>query len=33
MEDENKFIEEEKAKYSGEETKGRTVDGDKLKVA
>jgi hypothetical protein len=33
MEAENKFIESEKAKYSGENTTGRTVDAEKLKIA
>lgn len=33
METEEKFIESEKAKYSGEDTAGRTVDSDKLKIA
>jgi len=33
METEEKFIESEKAKYSGDDTTGRTVDSDKLKIA
>lgn len=33
MEEESKFIESEKQKYSGDDTTGRTVDSDKLKVA
>ena len=33
MEAENKFIESEKAKYSGDDTTGRTVDAAKLKIA
>jgi len=33
METEEKFIESEKVKYSGDDTTGRTVDADKLKIA
>ena len=33
METEEKFIESEKAKYSGDDTTGRTVDAEKLKIA
>ena len=33
MEEENKYIESEKAKYSGDDDKERTVDGEKLKIA
>lgn len=33
MEAEEKFIESEKAKYNGDDTTGRTVDADKLKIA
>ena len=33
METEEKFIESEKAKYAGDDTTGRTVDADKLKIA
>ena len=33
METEEKFIESEKAKYSGDDTTGRTVDSEKLKIA
>jgi hypothetical protein len=33
METEEKFIESEKAKYGGDDTTGRTVDAEKLKIA